>query len=294
MYRAKRRGRSRTEVFAGQLRARADRRAQVEAQLEASLDDGSLQLFRQPVVSLVDGTEVGSEALARWFPAEGEIRPAESFLDQVTHSRVRRAVTDAILLCAVTALAREDRVVGVNVSLPDLRGAALVEDVADVLRRTGCPPGRLSLELGEALVCQATPLVRRTLAGLHGLGVRLVIDHVTGQVPVSTLAALPVQGVKLDREMLVTGEDQDDRGPDARTAVLHSLVTLTGDLGLELSAVGVETAVQQRWLVANGVTRGQGWRLGPPAPWVTVRRGGTPGGRPEATTRRFAVAPMSD
>lgn len=293
MYRAKRRGRARTEVFAGQLRARAHRRARVEAQLEASLDDGSLQLFRQPVVSLVDGTEVGSEALARWFPAAGDIRPAAAFLEEVTHSRVRRDVTDAILLCALTAMAREDRVVGVNVSLPDLRGASLVQEVGDVLRRTGCPPDRLVLEMGEDLVCQAGPLVRRTLAGLHAMGVRLVIDHVSGQVPAATLAALPLQGIKLDREMVAP--DQGEGHPsESRQAVLRSLVSLTGALGLELSAVGVETRDQQRWLVADGVTRGQGWRLGPPAPWVTVRRHRGPEDVSEAATRRFAVAPIPD
>ncbi len=168
----------------------------------------------------------------------------------------------------------EDGVVGVNVSSSDLLGAALVQDVADALSATGCPPGRLSLELGEWLVCSTAPLVRRTLAGLHSLGVGLVIDHVSGEVSASTLAALPVQGIKLDRG-LVAGDTGGGRGQpafDARQAVVHSLVALAADLGLEVSAVGVETAAQQQWLVENGVLLGQGWRLGPPAPWVTVRR----------------------
>ena len=52
MYRAKQQGRARTEVFAGDLRARAEQRTEVEGQLAAALDLGELQLFRQPVVRL--------------------------------------------------------------------------------------------------------------------------------------------------------------------------------------------------------------------------------------------------
>lgn len=264
MYQAKQRGRARTEVFSGDLRARAEQRAVVEQELLRALPGGELQLFRQPVVRLGDGAVVGGEALLRWFTPDGGLHAPQAFLGLTAHSRVLRVFTRAVLLAAAGTARRDGLPVSVNVGSTDLRSPALVADVTRAVMLAG--PGRLTLEVPEDAVVPDPRRAHRQLSGLRALGARIALDHVgTGSTSLTALASLPLDEIKVDRSVTAQLPRRDTR------AVVRALAGMTSDLGLRLVAGGVQDEAQVELLGELGVGHGQGWRLGPPAPWAVVR-----------------------
>ncbi len=273
MYRAKQRGRARTEVFEGDLRARAEQRAEVEGQLDAALQAGELQLFQQPVVRLGTGARVGGEALLRWFTPDGRLRSPESFLDLTAHASVARAVTRAVLATAAAGAAGTGLPVSVNLGLSDLRDPALVQDVLSACRRSGLAPEHLTVEVSEQAVMVEPHKAHRALGAVRATGVRVALDEVgRGRCPPSLLASLPVDEVKLDRALTASLDRPASR------AVAHGLAVMTADLGVGFVACGVQTEADLVAVTELGVQLGQGWALGPPEPWRVIRPDGPPSG----------------
>lgn len=272
---AKQRGRARTEVVVGQVRAGTEQRAAVQSQVQRALDAGDLQLFRQPVVSLLDGSTVAAEAVLRWFTSDGRLHGADGLLDLTAHAQLARTVTRSVLASATRAVAGTRSTISVDVGLPDLRAPDLVDDVARALERSGCRPAALTIEVSEATVADDPHRAHRAMAALRSLGVRVALDDFgSGATSLALLATLPLDEVKLD-----SGLTRSCGRPGTR-AVVRAVVGMAGDLGLDLVATGVQTRDEQETFLELGLALGQGWRLGPPEPWTSVVREGGPAPQP--------------
>jgi len=263
---AKQRGRARTEVVVGEVRARTEQRSAAESQLQRAFDAGDLQLFRQPVVSMLDGSTVAAEVVLRWFTSDGRLHGTDGLFDlTTTHARLARTVTRSVLGSVTLAMAGTPSTISLDLSLPDLRAPDLLEDVAGALERSGCRPAALTIEVSEATVADDPHRAHRTMAALRSLGVRVALDDFgSGGTSLALLASLPLEEVKLDG-----GLTRSSDRPGTR-ALVRAVVGMAGDLGLALVATGVQTREEQETLMELGLTLGQGWRLGPPEPWTSV------------------------
>jgi diguanylate cyclase (GGDEF)-like protein/PAS domain S-box-containing protein len=77
MYRAKRTGKARCEVFDTAMHANAVKRLRLETDLRKALDQGEFRVYYQPIVSLQTGRIAGFEALSRWQRPEGVVPPMD-------------------------------------------------------------------------------------------------------------------------------------------------------------------------------------------------------------------------
>ena len=78
MYQAKRRGRSRSEMYSDEMRAESRIHKQLAGQLEKALAAGELSLAYQPIISAHTNRVVGAEALLRWtHPERGLLGPGK-------------------------------------------------------------------------------------------------------------------------------------------------------------------------------------------------------------------------
>ncbi len=269
LYQAKAAGAGSFAVFQPRMRAAVLARLERETALRGAAERGELRLRYQPTVELATGRVVGAEALARWeHPTDGLLHPAEFIrLAEETGLIVplgRWALREA---CRQARQWQDLRrggtpLVSVNLSARQLREAGFVAEVAEALEASGLDPDCLELEITESVAMRATPEVRRALRDLRKLRVRLAIDDFgTGFSSLSRLRQLPVDALKVDRSF-VAGLGRDT----GSLAIVRAVVALAHDLGLVVTAEGVETAEQGAMLCALGVDLGQGFHFARPLP----------------------------
>ena len=100
------------------------------------------------------------------------------------------------------------------------------------------------------------------LAELKALGIHLAIDDFgTGYSSLSYLRSLPVDSVKIDQSFIAGLE-----GNDANLFIVQGIITMAHDLGLVVTAEGIETAEQLAALRSVNCDRGQGYHLARPLP----------------------------
>lgn len=99
-----------------------------------------------------------------------------------------------------------------------------------------------------------------TLAKLRGLGVRLSIDDFgTGYSSLSYLNRFPVDTLKIDRSFVTSMNEADEN-----LQIVKTIVTLAGNLGMQVVAEGVETEGQLEQLRSLKCQFGQGFLFSKP------------------------------
>jgi diguanylate cyclase (GGDEF)-like protein len=262
MYAAKAAGGG-AHLFADELRRSIVDRVALGRELRDALARDELTLAYQPVVDLRSGIVTHVEALARWdHPQRGPVPPGV-FIPIAEASGLMQILGRWVLrtACAqAAAWSRDGFDIGVcvNVSPQQLDDSTIVRDVSETLRRTRLAPGRLILELTEALFVDDSDAVRGPLEALRAAGSKIAIDDFgTGYSALSYLRRLPVDILKLDRRFLA------ELGP-MDVAVLTTIVGLAHALGLETIAEGIETSDQRLLLRRLGCGYGQGYHLARP------------------------------
>jgi EAL domain-containing protein (putative c-di-GMP-specific phosphodiesterase class I) len=110
--------------------------------------------------------------------------------------------------------------------------------------------------------------VSATLDELARLGVVIALDDFgTGYSALTTLRSLPIDIVKIDKSFVAGALTQA-----ADAAVVEAIVQMAGRLGLTTVAEGVESAEQEAFLQATGITALQGFRYLRPAPAADFSR----------------------
>ncbi len=261
MYRAKRHGGDRAELFRDEWRADALRALDLRTALTRDIGTGAVGVHYQPIVDLVSGALWGAEALLRWGP-NGALLPAYDVVQLAEQSRLVLDLDRVVTRSACVTLARfakeADLRLGVNVSMRHLPSGDLPGLVAEALDASGLPPDRLWVELTES-VDLASDEAARILKSLRGMGVRVAIDDFgTGFSSLSRLRDLPVDMIKIDRSFTCDVET------DARNrALIAAVVDLAHALGLEVFAEGVEREAQRGVLLDLGCDYGQGFLWSP-------------------------------
>lgn len=265
-----RRSGSRFQRFRPGLSEAARDRLALEMELRRALEAGDLDLAFQPIVSMAAGEIVRVEALARWHRGSGaEVRPfrflpvAEviGLADELDAWVLRRALRQLALW---RSDGHEDLCVAVNVSSSRFQDPALVQEVEDALREADVPAPNLHLEVTERVAMHRADASLYTMKALQRLGVGLSIDDFgTGYSSLSYLRRLPVACLKIDRSF-VDDLDRSDAGGAARS-IVHTIVALAHDLGLQVVGEGVETEQQWQILAAEGCDLVQGYYVAEPA-----------------------------
>ena len=235
------------------------------SELRAGLGRGEFELYYQPKVDLRSENVVGAEALVRWnHPQHGLLLPGEfvplAERTGVIQELTRWAIAAAIAHAAAWCRAGHDLGVAVNLSAKDLRDPGLPAFVGAQLRRAALPSGRLTLEITESAFMERPDDARLVLASLRDLGVSLAVDDFgTGYSSLAYLRRLPVSELKLDRSFV--GELSQNAGD--RT-IARTIIDLGRDLGLSVTAEGVEDANCIAALREMGCPVAQGYYFSPP------------------------------
>ena len=260
MYQAKAAGRNAVCFFDPEMQAVATANAALTSELRHGLRHHEFVLHYQPQVG-GDGRMLGVEALMRWqHPQRGLVLP-DAFIPQAEDSGLILPMGQWALesACAQLALwaARPDTEqlsISVNVSVRQFRNPEFVDQVMNVIRRTGVRAQRLKLELTESLLATGIEVTIAKMGILKKAGVTLSIDDFgMGYSALSYLKRLPLDQLKIDRSFV---KDMLTDPNDA--AIARTIIGLAQSLGLSVLAEGVETEAQRQLLSQFGCDCYQG------------------------------------
>lgn len=228
--------------------------------LRVAVNKSQLQMWLQPKFSLQTGQAVGAEALVRWqHPQRGFVSPAE-FVPFAERTGAITLVTDWMLAQAMSTLQDWQRTqphwsLSVNVSTRDLQDPTFCRRVKQLMELHDIEPQHLRLEIVESGLMQDAHASIALLHNLRELGVQLSIDDFgTGYSSLAYLQQLPVSELKIDRSFIIN----IDALPKSESLV-KTMINLGHDMGLLVTAEGIETAAERDTLKRLGCDVMQGY-----------------------------------
>ena len=275
MYRAKQRGKGRSEMFSEAMRTQARDRLTLSSQLERALASGEMAVVYQPIVSSHTGRIVGIEALLRWnHPQRGLITPP-AFLEVAEETGAIGPIGDWVIGQAASTLRtllddntlERSVAVHVNVSPRQLSDVGFVERTTNALAGAGVDMRQLVLEFTESTALAGNPAVTRSLNALSRLDVRLSIDDFgTGYSSLAHLRDFRAAQLKLDGTFIrnIGRENSDD-------PIVRSIVQLAHSLDMTVVAEWVQSAEQLQRLRLLGCDHAQGHHLCEPTDATGIR-----------------------
>jgi diguanylate cyclase (GGDEF)-like protein/PAS domain S-box-containing protein len=255
-------GGGRFAVFDSKMHARAQKRLQLTTDLRLALENGEFDQLYQPIVSIVDGSLVGCEALLRWnHPLEGVVVPGD-FMPLAEQTGLAAPIGRFVIRTAFRQLARwkcgERRSaipMNVNVSAAELLDPEFESMVVGAAREFGIDPADVTLEITESVVLDAGTRPTALLGRLRASGFKICIDDFgTGYSSLRYLQQFEVDSIKIDRSF-VSGHD----GEVASEPIVRTLMTLADAFDVRVVAEGIETQRQRDILRNAGCRFGQGY-----------------------------------
>ncbi|CAM3521859.1 MULTISPECIES: bifunctional diguanylate cyclase/phosphodiesterase [Saccharibacillus] len=263
MYRIKKGGKAGMSIFRIEDQ-------QAELDMRQALQGGELQLYFQPIVEAGSGAVSAYEALLRWnHPERGIVSPVEAIqaaeeaglIEQVDLWVLREA-------CLAQSILMPEERIHVNITVKSLRDPYFVELAAEVFAQTGCPPGKIEIELNETTQRLDASHILPQLVMLREWGVTFSLDDLGSgsSSGIGLLQELPVQTLKIDRTLI-----QNASFNRVSRAMIRGVVAMADELGLSVIAEGVETAEQRELLMSLGCLKLQGYYFSRPQPLDRLR-----------------------
>jgi diguanylate cyclase (GGDEF)-like protein len=261
LYRAKNEGRNRFAFYEHRMTEAERMRKLVDDELRGAIEKNELTLVYQPQINAETGKLAAVEALVRWrHPQHGMISPA-LFVAAAEERNLIVPLGDWVLRRACQDAARWNNMrVGVNVSAIQFRQPKFVEHVTSIAQQAGLEPCNLELELTEGVLVEHADQAEEAMMNLREAGFRLALDDFgTGYSSMIYLRRFAFDKIKIDKSFL---DSLEESGESA--ILVHSVVHLGRALGLEVTAEGVETEEQHRFLKAVGCHYLQGYLFSKP------------------------------
>lgn len=269
MYRAKRAGADRIELFKPDMRGGRDDRVELEKALRQAMERRQIQVLYQPIMRLRDNELAGFEAVVRWaHPKLGQLSLAE-FLPMAEQSGM---ISEVILYAAERAMRQVGRwhkafpreeaplFVMLDLSTRALYRNELIQDLRAMIGRGTVPSGHLWIEISEAIVMENPEHMVEVLAALKSAGASLALDDFgSGYSSLAYLHRLPLDMLKVDRVLIRT-----TNGAGTEPVVLRSVLAMSRELGLEVMVQGVDRERDAAYVRALGCEYGKGFYFGEP------------------------------
>lgn len=269
MFRAKRSGADRIELYKPEMRGEKSEREIIENDLKQAIEKRQIRVLYQPIMRLGDDQLAGFAAQVRWqHPKLGSLSAAE-FLPIAEETGRISEISAYVMERAVRQVARWHRTlqrnedplfVSVNISSRHLFKQELIQDLRLIIGRESVPRGCLRLEVTESLIMENPEQAIEILDWLKGLGAGIALDEFgAGYSSLAYLHRLSIDTIKIDRSLISHGSDNK-----SGAVVLRAALAMARELGKDVVAVGIEREEDVAYVRALGCDYAQGFYFGEP------------------------------
>jgi diguanylate cyclase (GGDEF)-like protein len=267
LFRAKALGRSQLVVFSPALLEAASAKFTIEQGLRYALERDEFELVFQPEIDAAALKTRLVEALLRWRLPDGRCALPGEFLAIAEESGLILEINDWVLRTSIETAAQwhhgawPEARVAINLSSRQLLDTRFVDRVTGLLREHQLPARCIEIELTEN-VLQTGAATIEVLRQLRSHGVSIALDDFgIGYSSLASLEQLPLTRVKLDRALIASMHTSP-----RSAAIARALVGLCHDIGLEVTAEGIEFPEQLALLADLSPIYLQGFLLARPVP----------------------------
>lgn len=240
----------------------------LDSRLNEALKHNELLLYYQPIFDLNNYKIVGAEALLRWkHPTLGMVSP-DKFIPIAEKRGLITAIGRWVLhnACLQGVTWKQEGLpelrISVNISVHQFEQNNLVEVVSEVLKETKFNPSLLQLEITESVSMKNPRDNMNMLADLRKMGVHIALDDFgTGYSSLSYLTWLSLDALKIDRSLINALPTSKNN-----VAIVEAIIEMAHQLGIKVTAEGVETKEQVRILKDKGCDYVQGYFFSKPLP----------------------------
>jgi diguanylate cyclase (GGDEF)-like protein len=265
LFQAKALGRSQLTIFHPGLLEAASVKFSTEQGLRRAMERSEFELVFQPEISALSLETSLVEALLRWRLPDGRLASPTEFLGVAEQSGLIMEISDWVLRSAIRIAsgwhhgAWPQARVAINLSSRQLLDGSFVKRVMDLLREHQLPPECIEIELTENVLQTGAGTIE-VLRQLRANGLTIALDDFgTGYSSLASLERLPLTRVKLDRSLISSIHTS------ARSAAIaRAIIGLCHNLGLAVTAEGIECSEQLALLVDHGPICLQGHLLARP------------------------------
>lgn len=277
LYRAKAQGRGCARFYEAGMDESARVRADLETDLRNALANETMDVYFQPLVNTRTRKTSGYETLLRWNrPGHGLVSPGV-FITCAEETGIIVPLGEWVIRKAIEEAAhwKEDVPVAVNLSPAQMKNPSLLATVIGALAASQLDPSRLEIEIVESVLMDETEHNIRTLHALRELGVKIALDDFgTGYSSLSYLRAFPFDKIKIDQRFV-----RDIDSSMENQAIVRAIISLAKDLGMRVTAEGVENEQQAAILAGLGCTEVQGYLYSRPVPASELEKKDAPAAR---------------
>ena len=129
-----------------------------------------------------------------------------------------------------------------------------------IIRESGVNPSELELEITERITIEDSEKSVEILSSLHNMGINISIDDFgIGYSSLSYIQQFNVDRLKVDKSFIQQAPDNENS-----VSIIRAILAMGHSLGLSLTAEGVETEEQYRFVVDAGFDELQGYYFSRP------------------------------
>lgn len=257
-------------VYEQAMTQKADAQLSLDAELRQGLERSEFEPFFQPILTLADGSLYGCEVLARWHhPTRGLLAP-DAFLDAAEATGLIVPIGHQVIekACEIAGALKDRRGQNLTLSLTanfsrqEFFRAETHTLLSGIFDEYDLHPGDFTMEISERTVANISEEDVTAFLALKKLGVDITLDDFgTGFSSLQSLRRLPVDGLKIDKDLL-----GDANGQRWDRDLIDLIVQMGHTLDQTVTAEGIERESQLRALRSMGCSYGQGFLFARPVP----------------------------
>ncbi len=268
MYKAKMEGKNRYKFFNQTFSKEVEKRMLLEIELKNAIDKNEFYMVYQPKYDLKTKKIYSLESLIRWQNSKlGDVRP-----DYFIPIAEQLGIINDIGLFVFKKACKEFKeikkrdsdikLVSINVAAPQFVDKELLKKFKSITEMLGIEPSSIGIEITETSFMQNSIQTAQILKQMKEYGFEIIVDDFgTGYSSINYLKNFPIDILKIDKSFvdeILTGKEE------AKT--IKAVLMVAKVFELTTVAEGIETKIQEDFLINLGVDLGQGYYFCKPKP----------------------------